>query len=179
MIFLLVITLRENNRRKQLLAEDRENFYSTLTSLSEKLRGIETIAARSVIPEGPKETVAAGSEGRTQVKVAIQKLKLGRDPESVGKELGLSRSEMGILMDWPGELPNHSKLLGSEKAGPADRIDAKRNVLERNSCRYLASKIMKISDWPCFRGYFSNHSYLNQNSNTAGYGYEQFGRTQA
>ena len=98
MIFLLVIILRENNRRKQLLAEDRESFYSTLTSLSEKLKGIEAIPIRPVIPEPQRKTVAAEPEGRNQVKVAIQKLKLGRDPESVGKELGLSRSEMGILM---------------------------------------------------------------------------------
>jgi hypothetical protein len=98
MILLLVITLRENIRRKQLLSEDRESFYSTLTSLSEKLKGIEAKPIRPVNPEPPREKVAVEDGGRNQVKVAIQKLKLGRDPESVGKELGLSRSEMGILM---------------------------------------------------------------------------------
>ena len=97
-IFLLVIVLRENNRRKQLLSEERENFYSALNSLSEKLNKVEAAPLRPAVPKLPKEIAPAAPDGRNQVKIAIQKLKLGRDPESVGKELGLSRSEMGILM---------------------------------------------------------------------------------
>jgi hypothetical protein len=98
LVFLLVVTLRENNRRRQLLVEDRENFYASLSSLSEKMNKVEVNTVAPTASSSNENSKTAKFEGRESVKIALQKLKIGKDPETIGKEMGLSRSEMGILL---------------------------------------------------------------------------------
>jgi hypothetical protein len=88
--------LKESWQRQKLLSKDRDVFHSTLSLLTDKLRAIEGILHKPV-----EATFAAPKpipgEPREQLRIALQKLRKGEDPELIGKEMGYSRSEMGLL----------------------------------------------------------------------------------
>jgi hypothetical protein len=91
------LIFNENRRRRQLLAKDRENFHSALSTLGERLQSLANAHREPTELPVSENKKPSPAEGREQVRLALQRLKMGQDPQEVCREMGYSRSEMGFL----------------------------------------------------------------------------------
>ncbi len=94
---ILYIFVTESKKHQKLIAEDRQNLYSSISGLTDKVKKIFKAPEPHYSNEMTAQTISPNI-GLSRAEMVVQRLKGGASPEQVSRELGFSRSEIGIIM---------------------------------------------------------------------------------